>query len=55
MPPNYPPLQTQQIPTQQIQQPQYTLPTNAQQPTQIYQTQPTQHQQVNRFWKFFFV
>jgi hypothetical protein len=48
MQPNYPPLQTQQIPTQQIQQPQYTLPTNAQQPTQIYQTQPTQHQQIEQ-------
>jgi translation initiation factor 4G len=51
MQPNYGPIPTQampnqQVPPQQQQQQQYSIPTGAPQPTQMYQTQPTQHQPV---------
>jgi hypothetical protein len=54
MQPNYGPIQTQAMPNQQVpppqQQQQYSIPTGAPQPTQMYQTQPTQHQPVVRFF-----
>ena len=53
LPPNYQPqIPNQPIPQQQQQQqPQYQIPTGApQQPTPLYQPQPTHHQQqVKRF------
>jgi len=57
LPPNYTQIPTQQISTQQIQQqqqPQYAIPTGAQQPAPLYQTQITSHQPVVRFEIFFF-